>query len=95
MISDIVNYVVMNDDEEFIVVTTLKLARVLGKLIGRLKHVEIYVFKENYPEENALKLIIHNIPDQVIDCDPNNRLFYVKKLIEASHVKGLNCRDIV
>ncbi len=75
---------------EVITVCTRPVAESLGKELGRRgldRYVQLIVFKDNYPEENALKILILNNPDLVIDFDAINRFPHLKLLIKA---KGTN-----
>jgi len=71
---------------EVITICTRPVAESLGRELGRRglnKYIRLIVFKDNYPEENALKIIILNNPDLVIDFDSINRFPYLKLLIKA------------
>lgn len=82
-----------------IVVSNRFLARIIGKTLSGKNteslNTRIYVFKHNYPEENALKLLIHNSPDKVIDCDPYDKLVFLKKLVQVSHIDKVECEEFL
>jgi hypothetical protein len=85
----------ISSDEKYVIVTTREIARVLGRTVyrvfGRSDNIVIYVFKDNYPEEYALRIIVHNSPDNVFDCDPFNRFSYLKKLVEHMSINKYTC----
>ncbi|OYT38742.1 MAG: hypothetical protein B6U89_05305 [Desulfurococcales archaeon ex4484_58] len=84
-------------DEQYIIVTDYDVVREVGRSVYRQfnKNVEIYIFKNNYPEENALKIMIHNYPDKVLDCDPLNKLYYLKELMKNTLIDMVPCSDPV
>ena len=81
-----------------IIVGTQNVIRELGRELSKdiifnksKKRISLVVFKENYPEENALKIMIKHKPDIVIDCDYNKKLHYLKGLAEVGGKKIFKC----
>ncbi len=82
--------------EKIIVVGTQDLIRVLGQELSKKtffdkRKASLIVFKENYPEENALKIVIKYRPDIIIDCDYSNSLHHLRELVDAGKKKVLRC----
>ena len=97
-VDDVVEHVV-SGSSKYVIVTSTVLARVIGRVLyekmGRSGDYEVYVFKDNYPEEYALKIMVYNRPDIVIDCDPSNTMPYLKKLVNVMYVNKVSCGEIV
>ncbi len=93
----LVEHILSGNSNKYVVVTNTSLARRIGQLLysGRKtpNYVEIHVFKNNYPEENALKIIVYNSPDKIIDCDPYNELSFLKKLAQIAYVDKVSCGE--
>lgn len=71
---------------EVLAICTRPIAESLGRELGRRrlnKYIQLIVFKDNYPEENALKIITLINPDLVIDFDSMDKFSYLKLLIKA------------
>ncbi len=84
--------------EKIIIVTTQDLIKELGQKVSRKpffdkRKVFLIAFKENYPEENALKIMIKHAPDIIIDCDYNNSLYHLRELVDAGQKKVLKCNS--
>ncbi len=82
--------------EKIIVVGTQDLIRELGQELSKKtffdkRKVSLIVFKKNYPEENALKIVIKHGPDIIIDCDYSNSLYHLRELVDAGRKKVLKC----
>ncbi len=82
--------------KKIIIVGTRDLIRELGQELGKesffdKRKMSLIVFKENYPEENALKIVIKHEPDIIIDCDYNNSLHYLRELADVGRKKILKC----
>jgi len=80
---DNVIHIVRKSIDKDTIVTTHEVASIIGSRIYRQygRIVDIVVFKNNYPEENSLKIIVYNYPDVVIDCDPLNQLSFIKNIV--------------
>jgi len=93
-VDNIIHIVTKSTDEDTIV-TTHEIASIIGNRIyreyGRI--VNIVVFKNNYPEENSLKIIVYNYPDVVIDCDPHNQLGFIKNIVVKMGLPILQCNS--
>jgi len=80
-----------------IVVVSKDVAGVLGKKlyekIGRACEKVMVVFNARDPEDYALRIVTENPPDKVVDCDPESRLFFVKKLLERMIVEKAACTE--
>ncbi len=82
--------------EKIIIVGTQDIIRKLGQELSKKpffdkRKVSLIVFKENYPEENALKIVIKHGPDIIIDCDYSNSLYHLRELVDAGRKKVLKC----
>ena len=82
--------------EKIIIVGTQDLIRELGQVLSKKpffdkRKVSLIVFKENYPEENALKIMIKHGPDIIIDCDYSNSLYHLRELIGVGRKKVFKC----
>jgi len=81
-----------------VVVVSKDVAGVLGKKlyerISRACEKVMVVFDARNPEDYALRIVTENPPDKVVDCDPESKLFFVKKLLERMVVEKTSCTEI-
>ena len=81
-----------------VVVVSKDVAGVLGKKlyerIGPACEKIMVVFGARNPEDHALRIVAENPPDKVIDCDPESKLSFVKKLLEKMIVERTACTEI-
>jgi len=96
--ADVVAEYVAKCSSGCIVVVSRDVAGVLGKKlyerIGRACEKVMVVFDARNPEEYALRIVAENPPDKVVDCDPEFKLFFVKKLLEKMIVEKTACAEI-
>ncbi|MCD6300604.1 MAG: hypothetical protein J7L82_00860 [Staphylothermus sp.] len=82
--------------EKIIIVGSQDLIRELGQFLSKKslldkRKISLIVFKKNYPEENALKIMIKHLPDIIINCDFNNSLHHLRELLNAGRKKMFKC----
>ncbi|RLG79828.1 MAG: hypothetical protein DRO13_05195 [Thermoprotei archaeon] len=96
-VSLVIEYIAMARGEEYTIVTHSELVGPIGREIGRAKqakHVKLVVFNYTRPEESALRLFVEASPDVVVDCDPYDKLRYLKNIVKASSMEVVECSDL-
>ncbi len=78
-------------NSEIVVITDRINAASVGRMIGALRRVtpkiKYYVFDENFPEENALKLFVLNRPDRIIVIGNSKPIEYILRIAKKNKLQ--------
>lgn len=78
-------------NSEIVVITDRINATSVGRMIGTLRKVapriKYYVFNENFPEENALKLFVLNRPDRIIVIGDSKPIEYILRIAKKNKLQ--------
>ncbi len=91
-VNDVLKKVILSHKNSEIVVITDRInATSIGRMIGALRRVapkiKYYVFNENSPEENALKLFVMNKPDRVIVIGNSKPIEYILRIAKKNKIQ--------
>ncbi len=89
---DVLKKVILSHkNSEIIVITDRINATNIGKMIGALRRIapkiKYYVFNENFPEENALKLLVMNRPDRVVVIGNSKTIEYILRIAKKNKIQ--------
>ncbi len=83
--------ILSHKNSEIIVITDRINASSVGRMVGALRKVapkiRYYVFNENFPEENALKLFVLNRPDRIIVIGNSKPIEYILRIAKKNKIQ--------
>ncbi|MEM1675050.1 MAG: hypothetical protein QXX35_04080 [Desulfurococcaceae archaeon] len=97
VLDKLVKIITSNKKKNYVIVSDSDYMKTISRThIVRSENVKIVVFKKHFMlEEKVVKLLTDVKPDRIIDCDPLNKLIYIKKYISSLKVDKINCVEFI